>query len=233
MIRLTSNNLEKYIKDFPLYNLLNSFNFQELRKQKEESKYYLPNYIDCDSSWLSFAIYYVLWRNLNNPLDDLLANEPFKEDFARFSSYFGGETLINFKEPYEITLGNLMIYPSHKKNNMTINQEKGCHLQDRFDITLKCIKNFYTKEEKIDEQTKTMQKIINENDQYFSKFGKGIRGFKNYTKFYFLDVFFNTDGTIINLNPKENHKKILDCIKLRTKKMVFTLNTLLNPEQNI
>jgi hypothetical protein len=88
------------------------------------------------------------------------------------------------------TIGGYIIFPSNKINNLpTINQERGTNqkIDDRFDITLECIRRYYNNE------TSPLGETIKRYDNYFRLF----RDFKGYCDFFLLQ-----DLTL------DNYKKI-------------------------
>jgi hypothetical protein len=77
------------------------------------------------------------------------------------------------------TIGGYIIFPSNKINNLpTINQERGTNqkIDDRFDITLECIRRYYNKE--ISPLYETLQRY----ECYFKLF----TDFRGYCDFFLL-----------------------------------------------
>jgi hypothetical protein len=77
------------------------------------------------------------------------------------------------------TIGGYIIFPCNKVNDLpTINQERGTNqkIDDRFDITLECIRWFYNNE------TSPLEETLKRYDNYFKLF----ENFKGYCDFFLL-----------------------------------------------
>jgi hypothetical protein len=89
------------------------------------------------------------------------------------------------------TIGGYIIFPCNKINNLqTINQVRGtCEkINDRFDITLECIRRFYNNE------TSPLEETLKRYDDYFKLF----KDFKGYCNFFLLQDLTSDDYKKIN-----------------------------------
>ena len=89
------------------------------------------------------------------------------------------------------TIGAYVIFPSKKINNkLTINSARGLNhkIQDRFDLTLECIRRFYLK------QTSPLSETL---DRYFSFFDL-FHDFKGYVDFFLLQDLVHQNYLTIN-----------------------------------
>ena len=78
------------------------------------------------------------------------------------------------------TIGGFIIFPARRiKRKMTINGARGTNhkIQDRFDLTLECIKRFYQGEES----------PLSETFNRYSTFFELFEDFEGYTKFFLLE----------------------------------------------
>lgn len=77
------------------------------------------------------------------------------------------------------TIGGFIIFPGNRVDNkMTINGARGCHrkIEDRFDLTLECIRRHYGNTES----------PLSETLKRYSDFFEIFRDFKGYTEFFLL-----------------------------------------------
>lgn len=98
-------------------------------------------------------------------------------------------------ERIKYTIGGSIVYP---KFNGGINQTRGKNkkIADRIDITLACIKMWYNANNGEDGGKKKDNPLwdclnILQNKIFFSLFGTGEEGFKNYINFFLFDDFVN------------------------------------------
>lgn len=108
------------------------------------------------------------------------------------------------------TIGGYIIFPAKRINNqMTINGARGCNhkIQDRFDLTLECIRRFYKN------QPSPLTEVLVRYSQFFDFFVD----FKGYIDFFFLQdlvtddysrvlfwhTFDNFEGTALPKNVEE------------------------------
>ena len=87
------------------------------------------------------------------------------------------------------TIGGYIIFPNNRVNSKhTINQARGVNglIDDRFDLTLECIRLFYEGQESPLSATLTRYK------NFFDLFGN----FSDYVRFFFLDDLIDHDGDI-------------------------------------
>ena len=87
---------------------------------------------------------------------------------------------------YGSTIGAYIIFPSNRINNqMTINQARGINprIQDRFDLTLECIRLFYENKES------PLYSVFQRYTEFFNLFGS----FKGYVDFFLLQDLVSSD----------------------------------------
>ncbi|MDR2939342.1 MAG: hypothetical protein LBV08_03365 [Clostridiales bacterium] len=77
------------------------------------------------------------------------------------------------------TIGGSIIFPSKRKDRMTINGARGFNnkICDRFDLTLECIKRYYSK------RSSPLYEILKTYKEFFDLF----QCFEEYCKFFLLD----------------------------------------------
>jgi hypothetical protein len=99
------------------------------------------------------------------------------------------------------TIGGYIIFPGNKINNLaTINQERGTNqrIDDRFDITLECIRRYYNNE------TSPLGETLKRYNNFFELFND----FKGYCDFFFLqDLTINNYTEIDYFLPFNNFEK--------------------------
>ena len=117
---------------------------------------------------------------------------------------------------YANTIGGFIVFSKHKLQ--TINTRRaGEKMQDRFDLGLECIRRYYideSEEKKLSKNDYNYNPLfsglnkdyIKEDEEFFKLFGEGIKGFKNYAKFFCLDESYgdkhnwvNEKGQVLNL----------------------------------
>ena len=84
------------------------------------------------------------------------------------------------------TIGGFIIFPSKRiDGKMTINGSRGVNhkIQDRFDLTLECIRRFYAKQES----------PLSETFERYAAFFELFETFQGYTKFFLLDDLVSVD----------------------------------------
>ena len=82
-------------------------------------------------------------------------------------------------------IGGFIIFPARKRQNkMTINGARGfsAKIEDRFDLTLECIRRYYVSKES------PLYEVLNRYDDFFSLF----ENFENYVKFFLLEDLIET-----------------------------------------
>jgi hypothetical protein len=87
---------------------------------------------------------------------------------------------------YGSTIGAYIIFPCNRINNqMTINGARGLHskIQDRFDLTLECIRLFY------DGVENPLSSVFNRYTDFFNLF----KNFKGYVEFFLLQDLVTDD----------------------------------------
>jgi hypothetical protein len=96
------------------------------------------------------------------------------------------------------TIGGYIIFPGNRVNYLpTINQERGTNqkIDDRFDLTLECIRRYYINE------TNPLEETLKRYDTYFKLFNN----FKGYCDFFLLqDLIFDNYSKIKYFLPFNN-----------------------------
>jgi len=99
------------------------------------------------------------------------------------------------------SIGAYMVFPANKiDNRMTINMSRGLNrsIKDRFDLTLECIRLFYT----------NMQSPLTETFKRYSSFFNLFQSFKGYANFFLLQDLIDPVSFKINFwLPFENFDK--------------------------
>jgi len=97
------------------------------------------------------------------------------------------------------TIGGHIVFPAHNKNGFTINQARGVSRKicDRFDLTLECIRRFYS-----DEESPLYRTLTNYKD-FFDLF----IDFKGFVDFFFLQDFIGPEDQIKFSLPFDNFKR--------------------------
>ncbi len=88
------------------------------------------------------------------------------------------------------TIGRFIIFPGNKKDGLnTMNQERGTNrkINDRFDLTLECIRRYYVNE------SSPLSEVISRYDDFFQLF----TDFKGYCDFFPLQDLVNDSYTAI------------------------------------
>lgn len=132
-------------------------------------------------------------KNVHNELQDAIKNlrrllNLEQENICNNKNYSLYKEFIRHYLQYTNTIGGFMLFPRH---NCSINQLRGksAKIQDRFDLTLECIRRMYEKNFSADNNPLF---DISENDKkFFKMFGKGKKGFKNYAKFFCLNESYD------------------------------------------
>jgi hypothetical protein len=97
------------------------------------------------------------------------------------------------------TIGAYIIFPSNRiDGNNTINQARGCHrlIDDRFDLTLECIRRFYL------EQTSPLYDTLLRYKNFFDLFNN----FESYTHFFLLEDLIDEKQQIKFYLPFDDFK---------------------------
>ncbi|PCJ28859.1 MAG: hypothetical protein COA97_00545 [Flavobacteriales bacterium] len=125
-------------------------------------------------------------------------------------------------ELFEIgsTIGAYTLFPKNKiDNKFTINQARGINslIDDRFDLTLECIRLFYTK------QTSPLFDTLLRYENFFKLFGT----FKNYVNFFLLDDLLDDKQQVKfylpfdDFNTKPNFRDVDDYLIYKNKVTKF------------
>ena len=84
------------------------------------------------------------------------------------------------------SIGSYILFPKNKeKGKQSINQARGCHkrIEDRFDLTLECIRRFYSG------QSSPLEAVFQRHEDFFSLF----EDFKGYVDFFLLQDLVSGD----------------------------------------
>lgn len=86
------------------------------------------------------------------------------------------------------TIGGFMLFPRHRQS---LNQTRGVNarINDRFDLTLECIRRMYLKKDN------PLQSALERDKSFFDGFGT----FENYVNFFCLNSSWVKDGQVLNL----------------------------------
>ncbi len=123
------------------------------------------------------------------------------------------------------TIGGHIIFPAHMKNGFTINQSRGVNRKicDRFDLTLECIRRYYSNEESALTETLTR----------YSDFFNLFVDFKGYIDFFLLQDFVNSEYEVNFSLPFDNFKRSpLPLSKEEYKKYKQHIINLINKRNN-
>ena len=95
------------------------------------------------------------------------------------------------------TMGGYLIFPANKINNkMTINGSRGLNrkIKDRFDLTLECIRRYYTNE----------SSPLSDTLQRYKKFFALFHDFKGYVEFFLLQDLVKKDFSSVKFHVPFN-----------------------------
>ena len=113
---------------------------------------------------------------------------------VRKMSHIVGQVLqdeMDYFSNIRATIAGHAIFPARRiDNKMTINGARGVNhkIQDRFDLTLECIRRFYIKE------NSPLTDVLQRNSQFFYLF----ENFKGYVNFFLYQDLVNKDYSEIN-----------------------------------
>jgi len=137
---------------------------------------------------------------LKNNLCDNLSSDRMCPHYVgkykgKFDDWLSEPEKIEFKHKVR-TIGGHIVFPAHKKNGFTINQARGVNRKicDRFDLTLECIRRFYSGE------TSPLYDAISRYDDFFYLF----KDFENYVNFFMLQDFVDENYQIKFSLPFDN-----------------------------
>jgi hypothetical protein len=154
------------------------------------------NKIRLSSDWIINT--YLHWDRFRYPLINKLKEQVHKDDYDNFNNIAH-------------TIGSYILFPKYPLNTFgkkqSINQRRGkdIKIMDRFDLTLECIRKYYSHEK----EDNPLYEVINDFDYYFQLF----KNFKGFCDFYLLQdlteddcskvkYFLKFDGFNINPFPK-------------------------------
>lgn len=124
-------------------------------------------------------------------------------DQKKMSHIVGALSTEESKEFFSIcsTIGGYIVFPAKRVDNkMTINGARGCNhkIQDRFDLTLECIRRFYVKKES------PLSDVLTRYSDFFNLF----RDFAGYVDFFLLnDLVEEGSGRIQFMLPFDDFQR--------------------------
>lgn len=135
-------------------------------------------------------------EKLEKKLEEMGISKYEREKKRCYSAMRQDEHYSSYKEfiwyylQYANTIGGFMLFPRH---DCSINQLRGMSdkIQDRFDLTLECIKRMY--ESGFFVVGNPLFDISAEDKGFFKMFGDGKEGFKNYIDFFLLNSWVKED----------------------------------------
>jgi hypothetical protein len=138
----------------------------------------------------------------SNMYDDFSSDRMFPHFVGKYNNRFAG--WLNNSEISELkymvrTIGGHIIFPAHMNNGKTINQIRGCNFQicDRFDLTLECIRLFYSNKKS------PLFEVCLRYRIFFDLF----INFKNYINYFLLQDLIDDQGNIIFSLPFDNFNR--------------------------
>jgi hypothetical protein len=139
----------------------------------------------------------------NNLYDNFSSDRMFPHLVDTYNNKFNGwltdSEIIELKFKVR-TIGGHIIFPAHKKNGNTINQDRGFNnkIADRFDLTLECIRLFY-----LNVQSPLYRVFLRYKD-FFDLF----KDFKGYINYFFLQDLIDENGNINFILPFDSFKHL-------------------------
>ena len=123
-------------------------------------------------------------KNLQTKLNKIGIMEKPNKGFSLYRKFIG------LYLQYTNTIGGFILFP---RKPMSINGKRGLNSQigDRFDLTLECIRRYYTKSS----LDNPLYDVLWQNKEFFDMF----KSFENYAKFFCLDESWIKDGHVLNL----------------------------------
>ena len=138
----------------------------------------------------------------NNLCDDFSSDRIFPHLVGKYNNRFDGWLtdieIIELK--YKVrTIGGHIIFPAHKNNGNTINQDRGLNIEiaDRFDLTLECIRLFYLNIKS------PLYGVLLRYKDFFDLFVD----FRGYINFFLLEDFIGENGNFNFILPFDNFKR--------------------------
>lgn len=90
-------------------------------------------------------------------------------------------------------IGGFIVFPRHMDSINQLRGKKGGSIEDRFDLTLECIRRYYIGQTNTDRNP--LGEVLVRNSTFFDLFGSGLRGFVAYVDFFHLGDLIG-DGSI-------------------------------------
>lgn len=178
--------------------------YAELWKyQKEKLKLNVP---EVENKWK--GSYWELIGVNNNQFrlgtDSIMSIYWHRFDMREFIKKLIKENFRNFIKEYLLKsnkIGGYIVFPRHIQS---INQQRGTcsKVNDRFDLTLECIRRYYVEKE----NDNPLFSVLNKDEKFFNMFGEDKEGFEKYTEFFCLNESYddkqnwvNEKGQVLNL----------------------------------
>jgi hypothetical protein len=138
----------------------------------------------------------------SNIYDDFSSDRMFPHLVGKYNNRFDGwlnDSEINELKYIVRTIGGHIIFPAHMNNGKTINQVRGWNFQicDRFDLTLECIKLFYSN------KPSPLFEVFLRYKNFFDLF----INFKSYIDYFLLQDLIDENGNIIFILPFDNFNR--------------------------
>ena len=136
-----------------------------------------------------------------NRCDNLSSDRMCPHFDGKYNNRFEGWLSESEKEElkHKVAIGGHILFPAHKKNGFTINQARGVSriICDRFDLTLECIRRFYSNE----------QNPLNDSLLRYKEFFDLFVDFNGYVDFFLLQDFIDENGQIKFSIPFDDFKR--------------------------
>ena len=121
----------------------------------------------------------------------------FNENISKFIKNTDYTSFIRKYLRKSNTLGGFIVFPRH---NNSINQLRGTksEINDRFDLTLECIKRYYNQEK----ENNPLYDVLEHNSVFFNMFGS----FENYINFSCLGPWVNENYQVVDVFNSDDKK---------------------------
>ncbi len=134
---------------------------------------------------------YLTWNSFRFSSDSIIVSFRYEKYIDMINEV--AKSVANYKEYIEnyvkiaYTIGGFTIFPRMMGG---INQARGCntYIRDRFDLTLECIRRYYSKE------ASPLSEVMNKNKDFLDLFVS----FKGYVEFFYFQDLVSDDFTKVN-----------------------------------
>jgi hypothetical protein len=89
----------------------------------------------------------------------------------------------NYKRRF-YTIGGFLVFPQ-RRDSINVSRGRTASIQDRFDLTLECIRRYYSGE--TEASVNPLGAVLLADAEFFKLFGQGAEGFAAYTTWFHLD----------------------------------------------